>query len=95
MLELDDPASDARKLVIDYCRRAVEHDEADSVVLGCAGMADFCHDVSEQVGVPVIDGVSAGVAPGRVDGQARPADQHPQRVRAAAAQGVPVDRVLA
>ena len=25
------------------------------------GMADFCHDVSEQVGVPVIDGVSAGV----------------------------------
>jgi allantoin racemase len=60
VLELDDPASDARKLVVDYCRRAVEHDEADSVVLGCAGMADFCHDVSEQVGVPVIDGVSAG-----------------------------------
>jgi allantoin racemase len=61
VLELDDPASDARKLVVDLCRRAVEHDEADSVVLGCAGMADFCHDVSEQVGVPVIDGVSAAV----------------------------------
>ncbi len=61
VLELDDPASDARKLVIDYCRRAVEHDEADSVVLGCAGMADFCHDVSEEVGVPIIDGVTAGV----------------------------------
>ena len=45
----------------DYCRRAVEYDEADSVVLGCAGMADFCHDVSEQVGVPIIDGVTAGV----------------------------------
>lgn len=42
-------------------RRAVEHDEADSVVLGCAGRAGFCHDVPEQVGVPVIDGVSAGV----------------------------------
>jgi len=61
VLELDDPASDARKLVVDLCRRAVEHDEADSVVLGCAGMADFCQDVSEQVGVPVIDGVSAAV----------------------------------
>ena len=60
VLELDDPASDARRLVVDHCRRAVEHDEADSVVLGCAGMADFCHEVSEQVGVPVIDGVSAG-----------------------------------
>ena len=61
VLELDDPASEARKLVVDYCRRAVEHDEADSIVLGCAGMADFCHDVSEQVGVPVVDGVTAGV----------------------------------
>ena len=59
VLELDDPASDARKLVVDHCRRAVEHDEADAVVLGCAGMADFCHEVSEQVGVPVIDGVGA------------------------------------
>jgi allantoin racemase len=61
VLELDDPGSEARKLVVDHCRRAVEYDEADSVVLGCAGMADFCTDVSEQVGVPVIDGVTAGV----------------------------------
>jgi allantoin racemase len=61
VLELDDPASEARKLVVDHCRRAVEHDEADSIVLGCAGMADFCTDVSEQVGVPVVDGVTAGV----------------------------------
>ncbi len=61
VLELDDPASDARRLVVDHCRRAVEHDEADSIVLGCAGMADFCADVSAQIGVPVIDGVTAGV----------------------------------
>jgi allantoin racemase len=61
VLELHDPTSEARKLVVDHCRRAVEYDEADSIVLGCAGMADFCTDVSEQVGVPVIDGVTAGV----------------------------------
>jgi allantoin racemase len=61
VLELDDPASEARKLVVDHCRRAVEHDEADSIVLGCAGMADFCTDVAEQVGVPVVDGVTAAV----------------------------------
>lgn len=61
VLELHEPASEARLLVLDHCRRAVEQDEADSVVLGCAGMADFCHDLSEQVGVPVIDGVTAGV----------------------------------
>ena len=61
VLELDDPASEARKLVVDLCRRAVEHDEADSIVLGCAGMADFCTEVSDEVGVPVVDGVTAGV----------------------------------
>jgi allantoin racemase len=62
VLELDAVESEARKLVVDHCRRAVEFDEADSVLLGCAGMADFCFDVSEQVGVPVIDGVSAAAA---------------------------------
>jgi len=61
VLELDEPASDARKVVLDYCRRAVEYDEADSVVLGCAGMADFCSELTEQLGVPVIDGVTAAV----------------------------------
>lgn len=61
VLELDQPASEARKLVVELCRRAVESDQADAVLLGCAGMADFCTEVSEQVGVPVIDGVTAGV----------------------------------
>ncbi|HEX8510651.1 MAG TPA: aspartate/glutamate racemase family protein [Propionibacteriaceae bacterium] len=61
VLELDQPASEARKLVVELCRRAVESDQSDAILLGCAGMADFCHEVSEQVGVPVIDGVTAGV----------------------------------
>lgn len=61
VLELDDPGSEARKLVVELCRRAVETDQADSILLGCAGMADFCDQVSEEVGVPVIDGVTAGV----------------------------------
>jgi allantoin racemase len=62
VLELDDPASDARRLVVDFCRRAVEVDHADSVVLGCAGMADFAAEATAEVGVPVIDGVGAGAA---------------------------------
>jgi allantoin racemase len=62
VLELDEPGSESRKLVVELCRRAVESDQSDSVLLGCAGMADFCDQVSEEVGVPVIDGVTAGVA---------------------------------
>jgi allantoin racemase len=61
VLELDQPASEARKLVVELCRRAVEVDQSDSIVLGCAGMADFCTEVADQVGVPVIDGVTAAV----------------------------------
>jgi allantoin racemase len=61
VLELDEPGSPARDVVTDLCRRVVEEDGADSVVLGCAGMADFCAEVSAAIGVPVIDGVAAGV----------------------------------
>jgi allantoin racemase len=59
VLELDQPGSEARKLVVELARRAVEVDQADSVLLGCAGMADFCADMREELGVPVIDGVTA------------------------------------
>ncbi|OIH94504.1 aspartate/glutamate racemase family protein [Curtobacterium sp. MCBA15_001] len=58
VLELDDPASGARALVIDECRTVIAGG-ADAVVLGCAGMADFCADVSRAIGAPVVDGVSA------------------------------------
>lgn len=58
VLELDDPSSDARKVVTALCAEAVERDGCDSIVLGCAGMASFCGDVSRAVGVPVIDGVA-------------------------------------
>ena len=60
VLELDEPGSAARATVTELCRRTVEQG-ADSVVLGCAGMADFCDEVSQRIGVPVIDGVVAGV----------------------------------
>lgn len=49
----------ATKIVTDACREAVEHDGSDAVVLGCAGMADMCRRISEEIGVPVVDGVTA------------------------------------
>jgi allantoin racemase len=56
VLDLDDPV--ARKAVIELCAAAVERDGSDAVVLGCAGMADFAAEVSDETGVPVIDGVT-------------------------------------
>ncbi|KDE99426.1 Asp/Glu racemase [Mycolicibacterium aromaticivorans JS19b1 = JCM 16368] len=58
VLDLDsDP--NARKVVTEACRDALEADGSDVVVLGCAGMADMCAEISAELGVPVIDGVTA------------------------------------
>lgn len=58
VLELEtDPT--ARKIVTEACRDAVDTDGSDAVVLGCAGMAQMCAEISADIGVPVVDGVAA------------------------------------
>ncbi|NLU82163.1 aspartate/glutamate racemase family protein [Rhodococcus sp. HNM0569] len=58
VLDLDtDPR--ALALVTAACRDAVEVDDSDAIVLGCAGMADMCRRISADIGVPVVDGVAA------------------------------------
>jgi allantoin racemase len=58
VLELEtDP--DALKVITEACRHAVIEDGSDAVVLGCAGMADLCRHISDEIGVPVVDGVAA------------------------------------
>ncbi|PIC63635.1 Asp/Glu/hydantoin racemase [Sporosarcina sp. P13] len=42
-------------------KRAIEEDHAEAILLGCAGMADFADSLEKEFGVPVIDGVVAGV----------------------------------
>jgi allantoin racemase len=52
---------DARKIIFESCFDALERDDSDVIVLGCAGMADLCRELSEKLGVPVVDGVTAAV----------------------------------
>jgi allantoin racemase len=47
------------KRVVALSRTALERDDSDVIVLGCAGMADLGARVSAELGVPVIDGVAA------------------------------------
>ncbi|QIE54378.1 aspartate/glutamate racemase family protein [Pikeienuella piscinae] len=61
VLDLEVEGSNAQKLVINECRKAIEEDHSDSVLLGCAGMSDLMAQVSREIGAPAIDGVSAGV----------------------------------
>ncbi len=61
VLELDDPASDAYARVRDCARAALVSDRSGAIVLGCAGMADWCRRLQAELGVPVVDGVAVGV----------------------------------
>lgn len=60
VLDLEDTGSDAFERIAALCAAEVAGG-ADVIVLGCAGMADLCHALSERVGVPVVDGVGAAV----------------------------------
>jgi allantoin racemase len=61
VLDLEDPASDARAVIIEECRHALAEDGSGAIVLGCAGMADLVAAVERELGVPVVDGVAAAV----------------------------------
>jgi allantoin racemase len=61
VLELDKPGSNARKLILAECERAISEDKSGAIVLGCAGMADLTHYLEDKLQVPVIDGVVAAV----------------------------------
>lgn len=58
VLALDqDP--DALKTITSACRHALERDESDAIVLGCAGMTHLVADITAELGAPVVDGVQA------------------------------------
>ncbi|MPQ98894.1 aspartate/glutamate racemase family protein [Modestobacter sp. I12A-02628] len=59
VLELDGPGSAAEQRVLAECRAALAEDDADVIVLGCAGMADLTVRLGQRLGVPVVDGVTA------------------------------------
>ena len=61
VLALDDPASNASAQISAEIERARQEDRAEAIVLGCAGMADLAARLTEQHGLPVIDGVASAV----------------------------------
>ncbi|WP_284759721.1 aspartate/glutamate racemase family protein [Agrobacterium sp. fls2-241-TYG-188a] len=61
VLSLEDPMSDALEKLRREIDAAVSKNGAEAIILGCAGMADLASRLSEEFGVPVIDGVSAAV----------------------------------
>ncbi len=58
VLALEEPGSNAREQVRDAINNAVKEDNCEAIVLGCAGMSDLTTWLTEETGVPVIDGVT-------------------------------------
>lgn len=61
VLELEVEGSNARRIITEECRQALVEDRAGAIVLGCGGMADLATQIGQEIGAPVIDGVSAAV----------------------------------
>ncbi|SMG58076.1 aspartate/glutamate racemase family protein [Paraburkholderia susongensis] len=61
VLALEEERSKVFDAILGECAKALAEDDADVLVLGCAGMAGLAHDIGEALGVPVIDGVTVAV----------------------------------
>ncbi|NVK33521.1 MAG: aspartate/glutamate racemase family protein [Rhodobacteraceae bacterium] len=75
VLDLEDPASDARSKIEAEIAAALAEDDIGALVLGCAGMADLADELTKTFGLPVIDGVAAAV---RLAEALGPADVGPE-----------------
>ncbi len=61
VLALEADPDHARRLLVAQINAARDHDGAEAVILGCAGMSEMCDSLSRITGMPVIDGVHAAV----------------------------------
>ncbi len=61
VLDLEDDGQRALNLIIEECLRAKAEDNIGAIVLGCGGMADLTAEIQREVGLPVVEGVTAAV----------------------------------
>jgi allantoin racemase len=61
VLELESGGEALLRRIEQAAREALARDRSGAIVLGCAGMAPLCAELSGRLGVPVIDGVAAAV----------------------------------
>lgn len=61
VLALESGGDDMLAQIEAAAREALARDRSGAIVLGCAGMAPLCAQLSQRLGVPVIDGVAVAV----------------------------------
>lgn len=61
VLALEDGSGLAQEKVRQRCIQSLREDGSGAIVLGCGGMADLAQELTRELGIPVIDGVTAAV----------------------------------
>jgi len=61
VLELEEKDGNSYEEILTEAKKAIQDDNCDVIILGCAGMADLAADMTGLLGRPVIDGVGAAV----------------------------------
>jgi allantoin racemase len=61
VLDLDKEDAAVAAALREEARRAITEDHAEAIVLGCAGLTDLVEPLTQELGVPVIDGVTVAV----------------------------------
>lgn len=61
VIALENIEQDAYQLLKNECIASIEQDGAEAIVLGCAGMSALVEKLSQELPVPIIDGVTAAV----------------------------------
>jgi len=51
----------AHATILNECRRALDEDGSEAIVLGCAGMADLCAHLQDALGVAVGEGLTVAI----------------------------------
>lgn len=62
VLKLEEGDPDTIERIRTEIRDAVDNDGVEAIVLGCAGMTDLMQSLSDEFGLPMVDGVGCGVA---------------------------------
>lgn len=61
VLDFEDSSGGPYDRLRGECDAALQEDESGVIILGCAGMTDLRERLSQDLGVPVVDGVAAAV----------------------------------
>jgi allantoin racemase len=60
VLEMDANPEEAKKRILELARVAVEKDNIEVIILGCAGLSGYSEDIERELGVIVLDPTAVG-----------------------------------